>query len=491
MLESGLSKMSLIKWRCARHKFNALYPLSIVFYTNLMLMPCAFADTSITYVEAKTRLIQQSDAIQATEFDLASKQNIQASLAQLGFPTLSINAGYQSYSLQRELNIEPLQQVAGQFVAGSEQVIPSKIALDFKGTNPKASITSVWELYTGGRITAARIAASASVNESKAQQDGIFAQQEKLLATIYFSHLLAKQILMINKDVRDDVKRHLHLAKRFESTGILSKVERLHAQVAFDEANRSLEQAQADFEIAGLTLQRLLRSNEPVKPLTNLFVITKTLAPVSQFLNAGMTKHNQLAVLRAKHKQAEQAKVIEEARWKPTVAAYGSYNLARHDADFNDPLALLDPDWVVGINISYKIFDSTDRRHSVNAANLNVSKVDALRREFEMRLKTYIETSYRSVERARSQYMLLASNIELADETLTLRERLFSEGLGTSLDVIDALLSVAKVKTQQSAAAYDFVLSLVDLLEGSGQLQNFSRYINQADVSLAIEEKTL
>jgi outer membrane protein TolC len=201
-----------------------------------------------------------------------------------------------------------------------------------------------------------------------------------------------------------------------------------------------------------------------------------------------MANHSQLAILRAKHQQAEQGKVIEQARFKPTVVAYGSYNLAQNNADFSDPLPLLDPDWVVGINVSYKLFDSTDRRHSVNAAQLQVDRVNALTREFEMRLGTFIEKSYRSLERATEQYMLLDSNIELAQETLKLRERLFAEGLGTSLDVVDARLSAAKAQTEQSVAAYAFVLSLVDLLEGSGQLQDFSGYMRQADVSLTIEE---
>jgi outer membrane protein TolC len=480
--------MTLVASPFTSHNFKVFYQVAAFACANFMFVSFAQADTPLSYVEAKKQLIEQSDAIPASNFNIANKQNVQASLKQLSFPTLSIDAGYQAYSLQRELNIEPLQQVAGQMIPGADQLIPSSIDIDLDGAKPEASITSVWKLYTGGRIKAARIAAAASVSEAKAERDGTFEQQEKLLATVYFGHLLAKHILKIREDVRDDVERHLHQAKRFESNGILSKVERLHAQVAFDEASRNLEQARADFEIAGLTLQRLLRSDESIKPITDLFVITKPLAPLAHFLDIGLTNHSQLAVLRAKHKQAEQAKVIEEARWKPTVVAYGSYNLARHNADFSDPLPLLDPDWVVGVNVSYKIFDSTNRRHSVNAASFQVDKVDALTREFQMRLGTYIETSYRSVERARAQYMLLASNIELAEETLKLRERLFSEGLGTSLDVIDARLSVAKAQTEQSAAAYDYVLSLVDLLEGSGQLQEFSRYINQADYSMTIEE---
>lgn len=463
----------------------------LALWINLSIIGFANAQVSLSYEQARQLLRQQSDAIQAANYQVQSERDNRQSLDRLDLPTLSITGGVQAYGLERELNIEPLQQAAGQLIPGAGQFIPSAIDLDFNAINPMAAITSSWQLYTGGRIQAARSFADAGIDQAQAMREGTFEQQEKMLATLYFGHQLAQRVLNIREDVLEGVARHLHQAKRFESQGVLSKVDRLHAQVAYDEARRNLEQARADFGIADVTLSRLLRSEQTIKPLTQLFVLSRPLAPLAEFLNAGFAGHSQLALLRAKHKQAVQGKVIEQARFKPVVVAYGSYNVAQENADFANPLPLLEPDWVVGINISYPLFDRYNRRRKISAAQGQIYRVSALQRELKTAIAIVIEKSYRSVSRARKQYMLLESNIELAQETLTLTQRLFEEGLGTSLDVIDARLTAARARTERAAAAYAFVVSLVDLLEASGQLESFNDYVGRADVRLTSEEEKL
>jgi outer membrane protein TolC len=454
----------------------------------IVASPMAFAQSSLSYNQAKQILRQNSDAIKASQFDIDSKQNTAESLEGLNFPTLSIEAGVQAYSLDRGFDIDPLREAVGDLIPGAEQFVRSTIDFKFGDTNPQAALISTWTLYAGDRINASQRAAKAFVDEAKAMRDLTLDEQEKLLATVYFGHLLAKSALNIRTQVRDDIQRHLHQAIRFEETGVISRVERLHAQVAFDEAQRNLEQAKSDYGIAKASLQRLLRYPQSIDPITQLFVITEELAPLSSFIKAGLENHSELQVIRAKGEQAKQGKEIEEGRWKPTVVAYGSYNLAQQNANFSDPLPLLEPDWIVGVNVSYKLFDSVNRSSAVNAADLQVQRVNALEREFEMRLSTFIEQSYRSVQRARNQFLLLESNIELAKETLILRERMFAEGIGTSLDVVDARVSAAKAETERAAAAYDFVMSLVNLLQASGQLQHFNDYLLQADVRLNKED---
>tara|TARA_R110001583_G_C5662667_1_gene409819 strand:+ start:2202 stop:3587 length:1386 start_codon:yes stop_codon:yes gene_type:complete len=452
------------------------------------VIPCALAEESLTYDQARQRLRLQSDAIKAANYQVQGERETRQSLDSLRYPTLSIDAGVMAYSLQREMNIEPLQEAVGELISGADQLIPSTVNLDFNSVDPTAALTSSWLLYNGGQTSAARQFADASITLAEAQRTGTIEHQDKMLAIVYFGHLLAGRVLAIREEVLESVKRHLYQATRFEDKGVLSKVERLHAQVAYDEARRNLVQARSDYGIADVSLRRLLHSEQSIVLQTQLFVITQALPSLGEFIDAGIDDNSQLAQLRAKHRQAEQGKAIEQARWKPSVVAYGSYNLVQKDADFSNPLPLLEPDWIVGINISYPIFDRLNRGRLVGAAEQKVQRVQALSRELETNLTTLIEKSYLSVKRARQQFLLLQSNIELTQETLKLRERLFAEGLGTSLDVIDAQLTVARAETERVSAAYAFVVSLANLLEASGQLEKFSDYIARADVKLTAGE---
>ena len=445
--------------------------------------------TALTFGQARELLRGQSDAIRAAEYQVQSEQDRRHALDRLHLPTLNVSAGALAYGSERTLDIEPLREALGQVLPGAGQLIPGSVDLDFNDVDPTAAITSSWALYTGGRTRAARRFADASIDQAEAERQQTIDDQDKLLATLYFGNLLAERVLSVRQNVLEGVERHLHQAGRFEAQGVLSKVERMHAQVAFDEARRNHEQAHADFEITTAALQRLLRSEYAIKPQTPLFVLTRPIAPLSQFLEAGLSNHNQLALLRAKDKQARQGKAIEEARWKPSIVAYGAYNLAQYDPSFSDPLPLLTPDWIVGVNVTYPLFDRYNRRRAVSAAEAQIKRVNALERELETGLATLIDKNYRTVAKARKQYILLESNVDLAQETLQLRERLFEEGLGTSLDVVDARLAVARVQTERVAAAYEFVVSLVDLLEASGQLDRFGDYVDVADVKMSEEEK--
>ena len=57
----------------------------------------------------------------------------------------------------------------------------------------------------------------------------------------------------------------------------------------------------------------------------------------------------------------------------------------------------------------------------------------------------------------------------------------FREGQATSLDVIDARLRLGAVGIERAQAAYQYDVALAGLLDVSGQMQDFSHYLAQAD----------
>lgn len=469
---------------------NCLLLCLVALVCSYFVIPSAMAQNPLSYNQARALLGERSDAIHAANYQLESEEEQRRALDGLRLPTLSIGVGFMAYGSDKEFDIETLQQSIAEIVPGADQLIPNSIELDYSDSSPTAALSSSWLLYAGGSINAARRFADASIDYAAAERKETMEHQEKMLATLYFGYLLAERVLSIREAVLVGVESHLHQATRFEEKGVLSKVEQMHAQVAYDEARRHLAQARADAEITSAALQRLLRSNTPITPQTPLFVLTHQLPPLADYLSVGREDHSKLALLRAKRQQAAEGKVVEQARWKPKVVAYGTYNLAPRDASFSDPLPLLEPDWVVGVNVSYPLFDRKNRRRLVSAAERKVQRVKALESEAEMGIATLIEKSYRSVDQAREQFMLLQSNIALAEETLQLRERLFEEGLGTSLDVVDARLAAARAQTERAAAAYEFVVSLVGLLEASGQLEQFNDYVGRADVHLTRQENS-
>ena len=83
---------------------------------------------------------------------------------------------------------------------------------------------------------------------------------------------------------------------------------------------------------------------------------------------------------------------------------------------------------------------------------------------------------------AREEYDLTVSTVALAAENLRLREKSFSEGLSTALDVREARTQLTGAEIAQRAAAYKFVVSWAMLHASSGAMPEFSDSLKRADL---------
>lgn len=122
------------------------------------------------------------------------------------------------------------------------------------------------------------------------------------------------------------------------------------------------------------------------------------------------------------------------------------------------------------------LVDNSGRSGKVKAAHSAFTQVNYLYAQAEQDLSVLVEKTYREAMQALEEYNGLSSSLQLASENVRLREKAFSQGLSTSLDVVDAELYQASVRTQRSAAAFQYVISLSRLLAVSGEISSFYQY---------------
>jgi len=72
------------------------------------------------------------------------------------------------------------------------------------------------------------------------------------------------------------------------------------------------------------------------------------------------------------------------------------------------------------------------------------------------------------VQNAKEKYEKVKTNIALAKENLRQNEKRFETGLGTSLEVIDAELSLEKNLIESKNALYEYYKSLSELYQSIG-----------------------
>jgi outer membrane protein TolC len=268
---------------------------------------------------------------------------------------------------------------------------------------------------------------------------------------------------------------HVAHATALEREGQIARVERLHAEVARSDAERQLRASDHDVALARTALASLLAADSGIDPASGLF-LSSEVGPLEGFIERAMENHPGLARLGAQRGRAAQAVRAEKAAWLPTVAAFGMREL--HTEDLN----IVSPTWAVGVAATFTLFDGMERGHRTAAARSQQARVDLLDARARRDIATLVEQRYRTMTKAREDSASRDRTRELAAELLRVRQRAVDEGMGTSLEVVDAQLALQGVQLQRLAAAYAFDVALAELLEATGDADQFVTHLAHADL---------
>ena len=440
---------------------------------------------TMTFETAWERVKSGSDQLAAAQAAVDSKTLQERGLKGLGGPVVSLSAAAYAYNASLDVNLDPvnqrLTQISQQLPIPLQNLpiplpvpqFPSSYTFNRHDTGTTKSISAVWPIYAGGASDAVRGFVAAQGSEARADADRTGHELATLLVQRYFGAQLAGKAAALRQTALDDIRQHDAATAKMLSAGVISRVERLQAQQAYEEARRNALKAQDDAELASIALARTVKLESVVKPETPLFVITQPIEPLPHFLDQALLRHPGLAKVNAKKSQAEQLHQGQEALRKPQLFAFGQRELKTGSAN-----------WIGGLGVRWTLFDAVDRNALAAASNKQIEQAERSEAQTRSDIGLLVEKNWRSVEQARQQFLATAAGVTLSREVLRLRTAALREGTGTVLELMDAEVNQAKVQTERAQVAYDYVMALARLLESCGLSEEFSRYIARADVKM-------
>jgi outer membrane protein TolC len=437
---------------------------------------------ALSWSEAVQRVQQGSDQLAGARAAVAQRQAHAEGIANAGGPIVSLYGAAYSYKASLDINLDPLKQGLGNVIsllppalAGALPPlppIPSNTTLTHSNSSQAALVNAVWPIYLGGATDALRGFAAAQSAEALAELSHTEEEALALLAQRYFQTQMARRAASLREAAAAGVAEHDAAAEKMLSAGVASKLERLQARAALQDAQHQARKARSDAELVAVALARTVKLDGLPTPSTPLSLSSEPLPPLQDFIKTALTLHPGLAKVAAKRAQAEQLKAGSKALERPQVFAFGQRSLTHNG------------DWLAGVGVRMNLWDSLDH-NALNRAHLSqLAQVDAADAQARSDITLLVERQWRSAEQARSQYISLAAQDELGLELLRLRRVGLQQGTSTTLDLIDAELNLAKLRTERAQIAYEHVMALVGLLQASGQLESLADYLARADVRI-------
>ena len=155
----------------------------------------------------------------------------------------------------------------------------------------------------------------------------------------------------------------------------------------------------------------------------------------------------------------------------PTLYGIGSYS---YQAQVNQFDLLPSSTWYntafIGFNFTLPIFDGLQKARQVQQARLSLTQTENNIFDFQNAMSLQVASAKTSMQNAIEGLNVQKSNLELAQEIVTISRKKFELGAGTSIEVTDAEASLKDSQTNYLNALYDAWVARIDLEKALGTL---------------------
>ena len=116
--------------------------------------------------------------------------------------------------------------------------------------------------------------------------------------------------------------------------------------------------------------------------------MTTPVEPLEDWMRQAEAKNPTLALIKSKGEAADQGITAAKSEYLPQVFAFGQYNF------ITNYLTPIEPNWIAGIGINFKLFSREDRASKVGAAQAQKTQVNALEAEAVNSIQGAVETAW-------------------------------------------------------------------------------------------------
>ncbi len=371
------------------------------------------------------------------------------------------------------------EQEKAQILAGSklklEQAMPEEKFREVlkERAFPQAMISLKQPIFTGGKISAGIDAANA---QKEMAETKVNTETEALINNVianYLNVLLAKENLNVRTDVLAGIQKHADRADKLLLQGVIANNDKLRADVALAEAERNQYEAKEKLNLAYMALKSVVEISDDNIELSETLVFAPGNISIDNMILTARDNNPILNNLRASTKALNAKADSKYADYFPTVFGFGFYNV------FDNYIAAEEPKWGVGVGLHYELFDGLIRTNEYQSSKAEAEAVNLMTQETERKVELLLRSQFMNYKIAQDQYNKLEKTLLQAQENNRLNEKRFEEGLGTSLEALDAQLALEGIKLKRIAALSDYYRNLADMYQTVGASSQFLKFWNE------------
>jgi outer membrane protein len=423
----------------------------------------ALAAAALVTRSAPAETLQQAwqMAIANNQMLAAAAADVQGARARVraardaGWPTVNTNVGYTRLSASPQLDVvTPGLTFRSGPIFKDDRYVSGTVQLKLP-------------LYAGGRITAGVHAAREALSGASAQEQATLSDLKLAVAEAYVGALRARsQLAVANASVKS-LSAHVSDVKSLFQRQMVAKSDVLAAQVALANAVEEQVGAANAVQVALADYNRLL--GQPLgrsPPLdSHLPGASALLAePVSALVRQALAARSELKGLAAHSGAlAAQARAVTATRL-PQVALTGGYT------HFDNQILDRQNFSMVGVGLTWNLFDGGAARNEAEALRSESKAAGRRLADLRSQIELQVRRDWLGLRAAHARLAASREATAQAAENLRISRELYSVGLASNTQVLEAVTLEVQAADNHDNAVLDEALADLELAYAVGAL---------------------
>jgi outer membrane protein TolC len=320
-------------------------------------------------------------------------------------------------------------------------------------------------IYDFGR-TAGATAAARGAKDAADEGLGLSRQDVAFrLKAAWYLALAAERQVEASRQTVVAREKLAHQAAEFFTHGTRSKVEVARTEAAFFAGKSLLIRAENNREIARLELAHAMG----VETLGNRPLAASEIAAAKVPAEVAALREEALAA----RKELKRVAALKESAAGSLQSAWSGYLPALSGtASYGDAGQTVLPEgevWTVGVNVSLPLFSGFATKNQVREARAAMEGLTAQQRNLRIQVGKEVESAWLGVREAEARLEASTKEAAAARESQRLAMERYREGVGTTIDAVDAQAQSLNAETAKIQAGYDREIALVRLERALGR----------------------
>jgi len=354
----------------------------------------------------------------------------------------------------------PQVNLSGDYTKYSPYTDPTNASQDlYRGT---ATLTQ--NIYDFGRTPSQVRIQRLSHDASREDRRTVYSQVVFNVKQAYYTLLQAEKNLDVAIETVKLNQEQLDQAKGFFDAGVKSKYDVTSAEVNLSNARLGQIRAENTVRIARVTLKNAMGSPElPDFSIEDTLAFQKYPITFDDAIQRAYTNRPDLQSTLARKEASKEAVSLARSGYYPTLSGNASVN--RTDFDYPPEKS----GWSAGVTLNFPLFSGFLTNYQVKEAKENLNVQKANEESLRQGILLDVQQAYLTLRALEDGVVVAELTVGQAQENYEIVNGRYNAGVGSPLDVTNALVVLSNAKTNYIAALANYKISEAALLKAMGE----------------------